>query len=402
MSIPASSSPTFSPSAAAARRILIRRAARPMATAVSVRIATAPERAAAAEHAADACMQWFDEVDQRLSRFRPNSDLSRLNAAAGQWFAAPAMLFEVAMLAVAAAEASGGLFDPTLLRQLKALGYDRDFALIAQRETRPADDHPAPPRPHTPPASVAAWRGVQFDPARGRVKLPPGAELDLGGIAKGWAADSALARYCASFPGALVNVGGDLRAQGGPAAGKAWSVGVRDPRRELATTAEAPYAATISFSRGGLATSGAVRRWWLRGGERQHHLLDPRTGRPATLWIDDRDPAVSRDGTPLIATATALAPTAARAEVAAKVALLRGYPHALHAVDAAWERYGAVSPDTDVDAGIALVLALGSGEIAQSRHLPAYLASWGTAGASLPMTVLPLPSLSPASPGERD
>lgn len=383
------------------RHVLIQRAGRPMATDVSVQIAAESEWLAAAEAAADACMAWFYEVDRRLSRFRPESELSRLNAAAGRWFAASAMLFEMVCLAVAAAEASGGLFDPTLLRRLEALGYDRDFALIAHREV----PHHVPL--HAATAPTQAWQAIALDPMRRRVKLPPGVALDLGGIAKGWAADEALRRFCADFPGALINVGGDLRLRGGPQPGTPWSVSIRDPRAEATTgdgtrvqvpigdkhsqvgSDHGPRVAVVSLSRGALATSGALRRWWLRDGVRQHHLLDPRTGGPVPLWIDERDSRTpARDGgQPLIATATALAPTAARAEVAAKVALLRGYPAALHAVEAAWERYGAVGPETDADAGVALVLTFGTREVEQSKNVAAYLASWGTEGAPLPMSV---------------
>lgn len=389
---------------AAPRRVLVRRAGRPMATDVSVQIAAAPEQLAAAESAADACMAWFDEVDRRLSRFRPESELSRLNAAAGRWFAASEILFEMVCRAVASAQASGGLFDPTLLRQLEALGYDRDFALIAYGEV----PHRAALHAATAAPMPQAWRTLALDPVRRRVKLPPDAALDLGGIAKGWAADEALLRYCTNFPGALINVGGDLRLRGGPQPGTPWSVSIRDPRFELTTgegasaSASAPSSAPIradddqeprvavvTLSRGALATSGALRRWWLRDGTRQHHLLDPRTGLPVPLWIDERDPRplAGGHGQPLIATATALAPTATRSEVAAKVALLRGYPAALRAVEAAWERYGAVGPETDVDAGVALVLTFGTGEVVQSKNVAAYLASWGTDGAPLPMTV---------------
>jgi thiamine biosynthesis lipoprotein len=364
-----------------------------MATEVSVQIAATADQVAASEAAADACMDWFDEVDRRLSRFRPDSDLSRLNAATGHWFAATETLYEAVARAVWAAEASNGLFDPTMLRELEALGYDCDFALIAHGES-PRADAPASTQNQDTPARRAAWRSIAFDHTRRRIKVPAGVRLDLGGIAKGWAADVALARYCAPFPGALINVGGDLRAHGGPAPGEPWSVGIRRPTEEhanvsLDTPTPKAYVAVISLSRGGLATSGALRRWWLRDSQRQHHLLDPRTGRPVPLWIDDIDsPGPTGDG-PLIATATALAPTAARAEFAAKVALLRGYPDALRAVEAAWERYGAVGPELDADAGVALVLAFGNGEVELSTNLSAYLATWGTRGAALPMTVCP-------------
>jgi thiamine biosynthesis lipoprotein len=359
-----------------------------MATDVSIQISTSPEQARAAEEAADACMAWFDEVDARLSRFREESELSVLNRSAGHWFAASPLLFSAVTVAVQSAEASSGRFDPTLLRHIQALGYDRDFAEIAQREVGPVRyEH------GMPPISLESWRDIQLDPAGRRICLPEHVRLDLGGIAKGWAADVALHRFCLPFLGALINVGGDLRACGGPSPGESWSVGIRDPRRELAETSEmAPpsYVATLTFSRGGLATSGAVRRWWLREGKRQHHLLDPWTGRPALLWIDNGDTLVggedgSRDAA-LLATATALAPTAARAEVAAKVALLRGYPEALRAVEAAWERPAPLASPVDADVAVALVLTFGNGEVATSLNLPAYLASWGTQDAPLPIT----------------
>lgn len=372
--------------------ILVTRSGRPMATDVSMQIAVESVRQAEAESAADACMAWFDEVDRRLSRFRPESELSQLNAVAGEWFSASEMLYDCVALAVASAVSSGGLFDPTMLRQLADLGYDRDFAAIAQREVAHTGT-PLTSQTTQTPAERAAWRNIEIDPPRRRIRLPADIQLDLGGIAKGWAADIALTRYCADFPGALINVGGDLRARGGPQPGALWSVGIRDPRLELAGL-ENPltYLATVSLSRGALATSGAVRRWWYRVGQRQHHLLDPRTGKPLPLWVAEGDAPDS-----LLATATAFAPTAARAEVAAKLALLRGYPFALTTVESAWERYGAIGPEDDTDAGVALALALvfGDGTVVYSRNLDAYLATWGTDGAALPMVVRPaLPYLS--------
>jgi hypothetical protein len=99
----------------------------------------------------------------------------------------------------------------------------------------------------------------------------------------------------------------------------------------------------------------------------------------------DQDSAPERpDAAPLIATATALAPTAARAEVAAKVALLRGYPRALRLVERAWERPIALTTPQDADVAVALVLTFGTGEIAMSSNLPEYLATWGTQGVALP------------------
>ena len=193
------------------------------------------------------------------------------------------MLFAVVSQALRAAESTQGLFDPTLLFHIRAAGYDRDFTDIAHQTVLSTEE------PSSLPPS-GRWRDVQVDHTRRRILLPKDCGVDLGGIAKGWAADEALTRFCADFPGALINVGGDLRARGGPQPGKAWTIGIPDPRGE-----SSPYdnhdVAIITMSRGGLATSGAVRRWWWKDGERQHHLLDPRTGRPAALWIDDDTPS---------------------------------------------------------------------------------------------------------------
>lgn len=372
-----------------------------MATEVSVELVVTPAEVPTAEAAAAACLDWFDEVDRRLSRFRPESDLSLLNASPGAWHSASDLLYVAVARAVAAAHASAGRFDPTLLGCLEALGYDRDFALIAHGETCGPDAADASGVPALPPLPYApGWRDIEFDSARRRIRLPRGVRLDLGGIAKGWAADVAVEHYCAPFANVLVNVGGDMRMRGGPEVGVPWSVGIRDPQQEVAmrlaaaanTPLQAPpsYAANVLLSRGGLATSGAVWRWWLRAGERVHHLLDPRTGLPARLAIDSDAGAsdnAAPDGSPLLMSVTALAPTAARAEVATKVAVLRGHPASLHAVEAAWERYGAVGPDDDADVGVALIVTLSDGAVVVSSNIDAYLATWGTDGAALPLHV---------------
>jgi thiamine biosynthesis lipoprotein len=287
------------------QRALVRREARIMATDVSVQIATPPEQQARAETVAEACMAWMRAVDDTLSRFTPASELSRLNTGAGEWFAASDLLYEAVETAVRAARASNGLFDPTLLTRLEALGYDRDFALIphtrwdegrderrvTQSHTEFSQSHAEArenPTPEVAPLAplpsaggrgggdeatpafgrdedTSLWRDIALDPANRRIRLPRGARLDLGGIAKGWAADIALERLCHDWEHALINVGGDLRLRGGPQPGQAWTTGVFDPRAE-AEGVSARYAAVVTMSRGGLATSGSVRRWWLCDG----------------------------------------------------------------------------------------------------------------------------------------
>ncbi|HZC08001.1 MAG TPA: FAD:protein FMN transferase [Ktedonobacterales bacterium] len=377
---------------------LVTRAQRMMATEVSVQLAVEPERIAEARAAVAECFAWFAEIEQRLSRFQPTSELCALNRSAGSWFAASETLYTAVFMAIQEAHASDGLFNPGLLHRLEALGYDRDFSLLSRE---PAAAHaPAQTSPQTSPVDL--WKGVIFDTARRRIRLPAGAALDLGGIAKGWAADVAMERYCLPFPGALINVGGDMRLRGGPQPGRSWTIGLRDPRDPAeaqsnpnmapdvtpgASAEEIWNRATVTFSRGALATSGAARRWWHANGERYHHLLDPRTGQPLPLWTsDDAGSDVDRRGwEPLIASVTALAPTGAQAEVATKVALARGYARALAEVEEAWARWGAVGPHGACDAGVALIFTLSDGRVIYSANLAAWLDAWGTHAAPLPM-----------------
>jgi FAD:protein FMN transferase len=356
------------------RPILVERVARIMGTRMSLHVSCAAEREAEAAGAIEACLDWLREMDRRLTRFDPASELSRLNATPGEWRGVSEELCDVIERSVAAAVASGGLFDPTLLPALERAGYDRD---IDGLPTTPAEGGPTANEPEVD--AGGRWREIELDRAGQRAQLPAGVRLDLGGIAKGWAADTALDRFFAGFPDVLINAGGDMRARGRNPDGEPWAVGIGNPRQSKAGAEE--HAAVISLAAGGVACSGAGDRWWYQGGQRRHHLIDPRTGAPARLWIDADDDGPGADG--IIATATALAPTAAHAEVAAKVALLRGYPAALRAVEAAWQERADVG-DTVAsqgrDADVALVLVLGSGRVVASTNIERYLATWGEGG----------------------
>ncbi len=348
--------------------LLIEQTTRMMATDVSVHMAVLPSEEASAQAAMAACMEWLREVERRLTRFDPESELCQLNSAAGQWRRVSRLLFTAVQEALTAAEMSAGHFDPTLLPQLEALGYDRDFAEIA-------DDLDDPPGSQTPPlASSGSWRGVQMDAAEQRIQLPQETRLDLGGIAKGWAADVALKRCFRSFENVIINVGGDLRLRGRRQPDELWAVGIRDPRYDH-LPGPTPNIAVLTLGQGGLATSGGTSRFWRQGGQRRHHLLDPRTGLPANVWVSFRgeEETQAAESAHLIATATALASTAARAEVAAKVALLRGYPDALQAVELA----RAGDAQIKADQGVALLLVLGTGEVVLSANMQEYLDTCG-------------------------
>lgn len=349
----------------------VERHARIMATEIGVHVAARAGSENRAATAADAFLAWCREVERCLTRFDPASELCRLNGAGGAWFDASPMLYAVVEQSLVAARATDGLFDPALLPLLEALGYDRDIMLIDGREVDIAWRVP-----HTA-LRTGRWREIELDPERRAIRLPEGVRLDLGGVVKGWAADVALDRFFAHMPGVLLNVGGDMRARGGPEAGEGWPVGIGHPRVGEAGRPE--HAAVVTLRAGALATSGSTGRWWYRAGARQHHLLDPRTSAAARLWIDAADDRP--EASTLIATATAFAPTAAHAEVAAKVAVLRGYPAALDAIEVAWNAdRGGDEPVAYGDQRVALLLVLGNGDVVCSRNLRAWLEGYGRGG----------------------
>jgi FAD:protein FMN transferase len=242
------------------------------------------------ERAARSVRLAFASEELRFSRFRADSELARVNARAGRRTEVTRAFAEVTGLALAAARATGGLFDPTVLPTLRAWGYDRDF-----------DEVLAGARAALAPAEPCGrWDEIELDAAS--ILLPVGVQIDLGGIAKGWTVDRAAERAVAEgLPWAIVNAGGDLRLAGRPPA-DGIEIGVEDPEsfnEELAR---------VRLDNGALATSCVTKRAW---GPALHHLIDPRTNAPA-------------DGDVL--QATVWAPTAAEAEVLAKVAVLDGPP----------------------------------------------------------------------------
>lgn len=243
--------------------------------------------------------RWFAGWEQALSRFRADSELAGLNRRAGAgWIAVSPVLWEVLVAALRAAHASGGLVTPTLLGALERAGYDRDFSALGDTAGGRGQEPPAAPH-----RDVAAnWRVVRMDPRRRAVALPWGVRLDLGGIAKGWAADTAAGRLATHGP-ALVDAGGDIAVSGPRASGDPWPVAVADPRRA------SDELDLLLLTRGGVATSGRDVRRWRQGCAERHHILDPRTGEPAA--------------TDLLAV-TVVAPDAREAEAAAKAAFILG------------------------------------------------------------------------------
>jgi thiamine biosynthesis lipoprotein len=234
---------------------------------------------------APAAFSWaqgeFERLEALFSRFRDDSELSRLNAD-GEIDASPDML-AVVSAALRARERTGGRFDPTVHDALVAAGYDRTFELVARRTVR-AGASPGP-----------AGGAARIED--GRIELAPGVRLDLGGIVKGYAADCVAAEL-STIAACLVNAGGDVAVRGVPSLG-AWGVAVETPDGSM----------TLALVAGGLATSGADRRRWRTEAGERHHLIDPRTGRSA-----DSD----------ILRVTAAAGSAVEAEILAKALFLAG------------------------------------------------------------------------------
>jgi len=217
-------------------------------------------------------------IDLACSRFRPDSEITKLHRAAGRPVTVGPLLAEAIDAALRAAELTGGLVDPTVGAAVRALGYDRDFAQVrAMQERRGTGDG----LPEVPARPAPGWWRVHFDRDSREVLLPRGVTLDLGATAKALAADRAAHRAAeATGRGVLVGLGGDLGLAGTPPDG-GWRVAVADDHRHAM---DSP-AQTISVTSGGLATSSTVARAWQHRGRRRHHIVDPRTGdNPAPLW----------------------------------------------------------------------------------------------------------------------
>ena len=218
----------------------------------------------------DACAaveRELDAIDRACSRFRPDSELVRVNRAGGSPVAVGPLLLEALKVALDGARASDGLVDPTVGGALRTAGYDATFRVVAARDS---DTFRATF------SAVPGWRTVELDERAATVRVPRGIELDLGATAKALACDRAAAAAAAVAGGALVGLGGDIAIAGEvPEAG--WPVRIAD---DHAAPLDDP-GPTVALLGGGLATSSTTVRRWSSGETVLHHLFDPRTGRPA-------------------------------------------------------------------------------------------------------------------------
>ena len=233
------------------------------------------------------------EIDEVCSRFREDSELSRLNNLGGSGEVALSSLLEHAIVAaIASAEMTDGLVDLTVGRRMEELGYTVTF------KDMPADA----PALQLRVERVIGWRSLDYDPLAHTIRLPHGVALDLGASGKAWAADRAADAVAANLGVPVaVECGGDVAVRG---PGLEGGFPVR-----VSSDVDEPEWQDVAVFDGGLATSGTTMRRWRRGGVELHHIIDPATGLPArTPW----------------AMVTVAAATCVEANAAATAALIMG------------------------------------------------------------------------------
>lgn len=234
---------------------------------------------------------WFEEWEHSLSRFRLDSELSRLNRIFDQPVSVSNALWQVFETAVWADGFSDGLVTPTVLDAMLGAGYDVSFNELS------LEQFGMTPQPEHHPLSL-----IVADPENQTITLPQGVHLDFGGVAKGWAAHQAMERLRQLGP-CLMNAGGDIAVSGPHLDGSAWQIGVSDPFQNGSDFD------TLLVKQGGVASSGKDRKKWNRNGLLQHHIINPNTGLPV-----DTD----------VLRVTVAAPTVIKAEAAAKTAFILG------------------------------------------------------------------------------
>ena len=275
-----------------------------------------------AAESAERARRWLTACDERLSRFRPDSELMLLNDDPAPVVRCRPLLLAAVGAAVRAAELTDGLVDATLLAEIEAAGYRDSLAGAAPLPLRDALPS-APPRHAAGARAGSRWREVRVDRASGTVTRPPGLRIDTGGVVKGMAADI-VARTLAGHSRFVVDAAGDLAIGGVETGANPYEVAVEHP-----LTGE--HVHSVRVGAGGIATSGLNSRMWRRSdGTIAHHLLDPASGRPAWTGL-------------LMVTATAA--SAFEAETLAKWALLSGPDGARRIL----ERQGGLSVHDDGD-----------------------------------------------------
>jgi len=245
---------------------------------------------------------WFAEWEACLSRFRSDSELSLLNRHTGEQVQVSPTLKSVFQTAIAMEIRSQRLVSPTVLDSLVSAGYDRSFDEMATEVAQGT-------RMETACRDTAT---IAWDERSRMITLPPDVHLDFGGVAKGWAAQQTVQRLKIYGP-VLMDAGGDIAISGLQRDGQPWQVAIADPFHPEEDLEQ------LRLGRCGVATSGTDFRHWNQDGKRRHHIIDPRTGKPAETDI---------------LSATVIAPSIIEAEMGAKVTLISGSVNGMHWLEA--------------------------------------------------------------------
>lgn len=278
---------------------------------VPVRVVLYAADDATARAAARAAFARIAALEDKMSDYRPASEVRRLEARPGAWVAVSVELYAVLARAVEVAATSEGGFDPTagpvvaLWREVRRTGRLPSAAALDSAR------------------ALVGWRRLELDEGRQAVRLAaPGMRLDLGGIAKGFILDAALAELRAhGVTSALLEAGGDI-VVGDPPPGKAgWRVDV--PGAEAALAARA-----AALVRAAIATSGPTEQFVEIAGTRYSHVVDPRTG--WALADGAAATVIAPDG----ATADALATALTVLDTGGRARLLARYPGVIAGVRA--------------------------------------------------------------------
>ena len=244
----------------------------------------------------DTARELVDDLERRWSRFRPDSEISRLNEAGGRPVRVSAETLAMVRLALEGARITDGRFDPTVLGAVLRAGYDRSFERLTDTSRNGHSN------------LDFGFARIVVDEAASTVTLPSGVGFDPGGIGKGYAADLLVRELLSrGAAGVCANVGGDLRVEGQAPESGPWAVAVQHPFRGRP-------AGMIGLRSGAVATSSRVRRAWGPKDDRRHHLIDPATGLPARTGL---------------AAATVIAAEGWQAEVVAKAAFVAGLSEGL-------------------------------------------------------------------------
>lgn len=237
---------------------------------------------------------WFEYWEQLFSRFRGDSELSKINCSQGKRLQVSDYMSDVLHCALTARSESGGLITPNILNNIEAVGYSDSFELLHKDQSIPLENISAP--------HENSFQTINLDLSNNTVFIPEGIRLDLGGIAKGWAADQVM-RHLSEVGSALVDAGGDIAISSPMQNGSSWQVGIADPFHPTQNLE------ILELSSGGVATSGKDYRFWSQSGIPRHHIIDPRTGLPAVTDI---------------CSCSVIAPTVMKAEMAAKTVFILG------------------------------------------------------------------------------